>query len=272
MHSRLIGVRCVACALTGVSLSGIGDRRAHSAINTAAGHRGHASQQKKAASKKAAPKDNKPQAAAQPKAVATPVPQPSPTPQLTGSPLERSGALTSPSTAEARAEIERTPGAVEVVSDEGLQGEHAGSDHQGCARVRSRRLRPAQVGRRYPPLHSRLGPVAQFPLARHPALHGWHPHQHRGRLWRFPGDRPDGLSLHRGLQGRQRPALRRQRPGRRHQLRDADGLRRKPLRRAPRLWQLRLPQGLGEFRRRLRRHRLLHQRHGAGSGRLPRAQ
>lgn len=42
-------------------------------------------------------------------------PQPSPATAQSGSPLERAGALTSPDTSEARAEIQRTPGAVSVV-------------------------------------------------------------------------------------------------------------------------------------------------------------
>ena len=52
--------------------------------------------------------------------------------------------------------------------------------------------------------------------------HGRHPDQHRGRLRRLPGDRPAAYPLDRGLQGRQRAALRRQRARRRDQLRDAD--------------------------------------------------
>ena len=43
-----------------------------------------------------------------------------------------------------------------------------------------------------------------------------------GRLRRFPGDRPDRLQICRGLQGRQRAAVRRELARRRHQFRDAD--------------------------------------------------
>ena len=95
---------------------------------------------------------------------------------------------------------------------------------QGRARLRAGRVRAAEVGRRHAAVDPRLGPVAQLPSARPAALHGRHPDQHRRRLRRLPGDRPDRLPLRRGLQGRQRAALRRQLARRRHQLRDADRL------------------------------------------------
>lgn len=56
-------------------------------------------------------------AKAKPVAAADTSPAAQAAPSLTGSPLERSKALTSPNTAEARAEIQRTPGAVAVVPD-----------------------------------------------------------------------------------------------------------------------------------------------------------
>ena len=139
------------------------------------------------------------------------------------------GSLTVPTTAQAQASSPtcrapsrwcRTP----------PTSQHAGRHHQGRARLRAGRVRPAEVGRGQPPVDPRLGPVAQLPPARHPALHGRHPDQHRRRLRRFPGDRSDRLPLRRGLQGRQRAALRRQLAGRRHQLRDADRPRRQPVR------------------------------------------
>ena len=143
-----------------------------------------------------------------------------------------------------------------------LQEQHARRHHQGRARLRARRVRAAQVGRGQPPVDPRLRPVAQLPPAQRPALHGRHSHQHRRRLRRLPGDRPDRLPLRRGLQGRQRAAVRRQFAGRRHQFRDAHGPRRQPVRRQRRYRQLRLPSPAVELRRRQRavrflRHRLL---------------
>ena len=77
--------------------------------------------------------------------------------------------------------------------------------------------------------------------------HGRHPDQHRRRLRRFPGDRSERLSLRRGLQGRQRAALRRQLARRRDQFRDADRPRCRAVRRARRRRQLRLPPSAGEL-------------------------
>ena len=134
--------------------------------------------------------------------------------------------LTVPNTAEAQAQLSNVPGSVTVVPDTAYKSSTPAVTHQGCARLRARRLRPAEVGRGLAPVHPRLGPVAQLPSAQHAALHGRHPDQHRRRLWRLPGDRPDGLPLRRGLQGGERAALRRQLTGRRHQFRDADGPRR----------------------------------------------
>ena len=74
----------------------------------------------KSAKKPTAKSVKAPQAApakAKPVAAADTSPAAQAAPSLTGSPLERSKALTSPNTAEARAEIQRTPGAVAVVPD-----------------------------------------------------------------------------------------------------------------------------------------------------------
>ena len=151
------------------------------------------------------------------------------------------------------AEIDRTPGGVDVVPDTAYKGVDARHHRKGCARLRAGRVRAAEVGRGHAAVDPRLGAVAQFPSARRAALHGRHPDQHRRRRRRLPGDRSDRLPLRRGLQGRQRPALRLQLAGRRHQLRDADGLRRRPVRRARRRRQLRLAQDGGVVGRRVRR-------------------
>ena len=50
--------------------------------------------------------------------------------------------------------------------------------HQGYPRLRPRRIRAAQMGRRHAAVDPRLRPVTQFPSARRPALHGRHSDQH----------------------------------------------------------------------------------------------
>ena len=156
--------------------------------------------------------------------------------------------------------INQTPGAVALVPDTAYKNSPAQTIKDildyvpaSCA---------AEVGRGHPALDPRLRPVAQFPSARHPALHGRHSDQHVGRLWRLPGDRSDRLSLRRGLQGRQRAALRRQFARRRHQFRDADRPRRPPVRRPRRPRQLRF-RAAQALRRCLRAVRLFRHRLGA---------
>ena len=144
--------------------------------------------------------------------------------------------------------------------------------HQGHSRLRARRLRAAEMGRRHAALDPRLRPVAQFPSARRPALHGRHPDQHLGRLWRFPGNRSDRLQICRGLQGRQRAAVRRQFARRRDQFRHADRARSHPERRVGRCRRLRLSPLAGQCRRRQRPVGWFRHRFDPGSGRLPRSQ
>ena len=180
--------------------------------------------------------------------------------------------LTVPTTEQAVQAIQRTPGGVAVVPDTAFKNSPA-QTHQGRPRLGAGRLGAAEMGRRHAPLDPRLGPVAQFPPARHPALHGRHPDQHGGRLRRFPGDRPDRLSLRRGLQGRERAALRRQLARRRDQLRDAD----RPRCAAGSTARIDAGsfgylQGAGRLGRRLRPVRLLRHRVGAALRRLPRSQ
>ncbi len=62
-------------------------------------------------------------------------------------PGARSGSLGVPNTAEARADIQTTPGGVDLVSDKEYKLEHACGDDQGRARLCAGRLRAAQVGR-----------------------------------------------------------------------------------------------------------------------------
>ena len=118
------------------------------------------------------------------------------------------------------------------------------------------------MGRGHAALDPRLGPVAQLPSARHPALHGRHPDQHRRRLRRLPGDRSDRLPLRRGLQGRERAALRRQFARRRDQFRDADRPRR-AARSTARVdvGSFGYLRGAGQLRRRARAVRLFRHRH-----------
>ena len=164
------------------------------------------------------------------------------------------------------------PGRRRPGSRRGLQELDGRQHHQGYPRLRARCLRAAQMGRRYQAVDPRLRPVAQFPSARRPALHGRHSHQHGGRLWRFPGNRPDRVQICRGLQGSECAAIRRQFAGRRHQLRDGDGTRSVPERRLGRSRRLRLPPSASQCRRRQRavgwfRHRI----HASGRG-IPRSQ
>jgi hypothetical protein len=103
-------------------------------------------------------------------------------------------------------------------------------------------------------------------------MDGRHPDQHCRRLFRFPGNRSDGVSLYRGLARSKRGAIRCEFARRCDQLRDAERSRCATLRdecRRRKLWLSPYP---GEFRRggrpvRLFRHRLL-----SGAGRVPRPQ
>ena len=162
------------------------------------------------------------------------------------------GSLTVPTTAQAQAILARVPGSVVVVPDTAYKNSTPAATIKDVLDYVPGVFVAAEVGRGHAPLDPRLGPVAQLPPARRPALHGRHPDQHRRRLRRLPGDRPDRLPLRRGLQGRQRAAVRRQFARRRHQLRDADRPRRQPARRQRRHRQLRLPPPAGELGRRQR--------------------
>ncbi|MDO9381998.1 MAG: TonB-dependent receptor [Hyphomicrobiaceae bacterium] len=114
MTSRFIATRISACALASASLVSVAAAQSTAPASlppievTTKATKPTA---RKAKAAQAAPTQAKP-------VVATQVPPPAQAAKaLTGSPLQRSGALTSPGTAEARAEIQRTPGAVAVVPD-----------------------------------------------------------------------------------------------------------------------------------------------------------
>ncbi len=115
MTSRFIVTRISACALASASFAAVAAAQstapAASLPPIEVTAKAAKAPSKKANAAQAAPAKAKP-------VVTTAVPQPAQAAKaLTGSPAQRSGALTSPSTAEARAEIQRTPGAVAVVPD-----------------------------------------------------------------------------------------------------------------------------------------------------------
>ncbi len=138
---------------------------------------------------------------------------------------------------------------------------------QGRARLRARRADPTALRRRRrePVLDPRLGPAQQLPPARHQRADRRLPLRQRRRLQRLRVARAPDHQVHRGLQGRQRAPLRRQHPGRRHQPRHQDRLRRRPHREPRRGRLLRLLQGLRRHRPGVRPARPLRelQRHGA---------
>ena len=153
------------------------------------------------------------------------------------------------------------PGRRRDCAGRGLQEFDGLQYHQGHPGLRARRLRAAEMGRRHAAFDPRLQPVAQFPSARRAALYGRHSDQHRRRLRRFPGDRPDRLQICRGLEGRQRAAVRRELARRRHQFRDSDRPRSVPERSVGRYGRIRIQAAAGQRRRRERsmgrfRHRV----------------
>ena len=184
----------------------------------------------------------------------------------------RSGSLTVPNTSEARAEIDQTPGGVELVPASAYKTSTPSATIKDALDYVPGVFVQPKWGD-----DSRLS-IRGSGLSRNFHLRGVQlymdgiPDQHCRRLRRFPGDRSDRLPLHRGVQRRQRAALRRQLAGRRHQLRDADGLRRRRLWRPRRRGQLRLPQDGRQLGRRCWPGRLFHHRHLAGGGRLSRSQ
>ena len=151
------------------------------------------------------------------------------------------GSLTVPTTAQIQTDLAKVPGAVVVVPDTAYKsstpaatikdvldyvpgvfaqpkwGEDTRLSIRGSSLSRNFHLRSIQL------------------------YHERHSAQYRRRLWRFPGDRSERLSLRRGLQGRKCAALRRQFARRRHQLRDAHRSRRKRHVGECRHRQLRLP-------------------------------
>lgn len=118
MTTRIIAARLTACALASASLSTVA--AAQSAQPAASLPPLEVTAPKKAV---AVPKKTKSVQTQSQKPKPTPASQPLPAPPpasrqaLTGSALERSGSIASPNTSEARAEIQRTPGAVEVIPD-----------------------------------------------------------------------------------------------------------------------------------------------------------
>ena len=100
---------------------------------------------------------------------------------------------------------------------------------EGRARLRARRVRAAALRRRgrEPDLDPRLRAAQQLPPARHQHPDRRLPLRQRRRVQRLRVARAPDHQAHRGLQGRQRAALRRLHPGRRHQPRQQDRLRRR---------------------------------------------
>ncbi len=135
------------------------------------------------------------------------------------------GSLTVPTAQQALNEIQRTPGGVAIVRAEDYKTTTPAATLKDVLDYVPGVFVQPKWGEDSPSVDPRLGPVAQFPPARRAALHGRHPDQHRRRLRRFPGDRPDRLPLCRGLQGRERAALWRGLARRRDQLRHAVGAR-----------------------------------------------
>ena len=119
--------------------------------------------------------------------------------------------------------------------------------------------------RREPALHPRLGPPEQLPPPRRQRPHRRLSLRQCRRLQRLRVTRAPDHQAHRGLQGRQRAALRRQYPGRRHQPGDQDRRRRGPRRVAAGRRLLRVLQGLSGHRAGVRAVRPLRrpQRHRA---------
>ena len=121
--------------------------------------------------------------------------------------------------------------------------------------------------RREPALDPWLRPAQQLPPARRQRPDRRLPLRQRRRLQRLRVARAPDHQAHRGLQGRQRAALRRQHAGRRHQPRHQDRLRRRPLRAPQRGGLVRLPQELRRHRPGLRTVRPLRRRSPTPSSR-----
>ena len=183
----------------------------------------------------------------------------------------RARSLTVPTTEQARAIIDRIARRRRRGAGYGVQ-ERACEYGQGRPRLGAGRHHAAQVEHRQPGVDPRLRAVAQLRQPRHQRLHGRHPDQHRRRPVRSLRDRSDRLPLCRGLQGRQRAALRRQLAGWRDQFRHADRPRCFAVRGALRRRQLRLRARPGQHRRSKRTGRLVRHRFGAARGRISRAQ
>lgn len=114
MTSRFIVTRISACAMAGASFAAVAAAQSPAPASLPpieVTTKGTKSPPRKANAAPAAPAKAKPVVT-----TATP-PVAQAARALTGSPSQRSGALTSPDTAEAHAEIQRTPGAVAVVPD-----------------------------------------------------------------------------------------------------------------------------------------------------------
>ena len=129
---------------------------------------------------------------------------------------------------EAREELRRVPGGTEMVDQKKIE-QSRGGQSQGRARLRAGRVHAPALrrGRREPDLDPRLGPAQQLPPARRQRPDRRLPLRQRRRLQRLRVARAADHQAHRGLQGRQRAALRRLHPRRRHQPRHQDRLRRR---------------------------------------------
>ena len=138
------------------------------------------------------------------------------------------GSLTVPTTAQVQADLARVPGSVVVVPDTAYKTSTPAAtikdvlDYVPGVFVQPKWGEDTRLSIRG------SGLSRNFHLRSIQLYHGRHPDQHGRRLRRFPGDRSDRLSLRRGLQGRQRAAVRRQLARRRDQFRDADRPRRQP--------------------------------------------
>ena len=142
-------------------------------------------------------------------------------PAATGLETPPGASLTVPTTEQARAIINRIPGGVELVPDTAFKNGPANTVKDVLGWV------PGVITQPKSNIDNRIsirgsGSVAQLRQPRHQRLHGRHPDQHRGRPVRCLRDRSDRLPLCRGLQGRERAALRRQLAGWRDQFRHAD--------------------------------------------------
>ena len=127
-----------------------------------------------------------------PIATAPPAPlrrQPAARPRRHGVPASRAGSLVSPNTAEARAEIDRTPGGVELVPDTAYKASTPAATIKDALDYVPGVFAQPKWGDDTRLSIRGSGLSRNFHLRGAAALHGRHPDQHRRRLRRLPGDR-----------------------------------------------------------------------------------